>query len=67
MVATGLPVAPLGDSQGCGGEWCDRDRQTPSGTRTNTVTAGIIQRDRPHQCDLAKVQRVPYIQTDAAV
>jgi len=65
VVATGLPVAPLGDSSKVRpGEWAIAIGN-PLGL-DNTVTAGIISAtDRTNA--IGEGQRVPYIQTDAAV
>ena len=65
VVAEGLPTAPLGDSNDLRpGEWAIAIGN-PLGLN-NTVTAGIISAvDRTNA--LGSGQRVPYIQTDAAV
>ena len=65
VVADKLPVAPLGDSNDLKpGEWAIAIGN-PLGLN-NTVTAGIISAvDRTNA--LGSGQRVPYIQTDAAV
>lgn len=65
LVATGLPVAPLGDSTRLRpGEWAIAIGN-PFGL-DNTVTAGIISAIQRTNA-LGEGQRVPYIQTDAAV
>ena len=65
VVATGLPVAPLGDSSKVRpGEWAIAIGN-PLGL-DNTVTAGIISAIQRTNA-LGGGQRVPYIQTDAAV
>jgi S1-C subfamily serine protease len=65
VVATGLPVAPLGDSANVRpGEWAIAIGN-PLGL-DNTVTAGIISAIQRTNA-LGDGQRVPYIQTDAAV
>ncbi|MFM7268945.1 MAG: trypsin-like peptidase domain-containing protein [Cyanobium sp.] len=65
MVASRLPVAPLGDSAKVRpGEWAIAIGN-PLGL-DNTVTAGII--SAIHRTNaLGEGQRVPYLQTDAAV
>lgn len=65
VVATGLPVAPLGDSNKVRpGEWAIAIGN-PLGL-DNTVTAGIISAIQRTNA-LGEGQRVPYLQTDAAV
>jgi S1-C subfamily serine protease len=65
VVATGLPVAPLGDSSKLrAGEWAVAIGN-PFGL-DNTVTAGIISAIQRTNA-VGEGQRVPYIQTDAAV
>ncbi|MFN9629536.1 MAG: trypsin-like peptidase domain-containing protein [Cyanobacteriota bacterium] len=65
VVATGLPVAPLGDSSKVRpGEWAIAIGN-PLGL-DNTVTAGIISAIQRTNA-VGEGQRVPYIQTDAAV
>ena len=65
VVATGLPVAPLGDSSKLRpGEWAIAIGN-PFGL-DNTVTAGIISAIQRTNA-VGEGQRVPYIQTDAAV
>jgi S1-C subfamily serine protease len=65
LVATGLPVAPLGDSNKLRpGEWAIAIGN-PFGL-DNTVTAGIISAIQRTNA-VGEGQRVPYIQTDAAV
>jgi S1-C subfamily serine protease len=65
VVATGLPVAPLGDSGKLRpGEWAIAIGN-PFGL-DNTVTAGIISAIQRTNA-VGEGQRVPYIQTDAAV
>jgi len=65
VVATGLPVAPLGDSNKLRpGEWAIAIGN-PFGL-DNTVTAGIISAIQRTNA-VGEGQRVPYIQTDAAV
>lgn len=65
VVATGLPVAPLGDSTKLRpGEWAIAIGN-PFGL-DNTVTAGIISAIQRTNA-VGEGQRVPYIQTDAAV
>ena len=65
VVATRLPVAPLGDSAKLRpGEWAIAIGN-PLGL-DNTVTAGIISASQRTNA-LGEGQRVPYIQTDAAV
>ena len=65
VVATRLPVAPLGDSAKLRpGEWAIAIGN-PLGL-DNTVTAGIISAIQRTNA-LGEGQRVPYIQTDAAV
>jgi S1-C subfamily serine protease len=65
VVATNLPVAPLGDSAKLRpGEWAIAIGN-PLGL-DNTVTAGIISAIQRTNA-VGEGQRVPYIQTDAAV
>ena len=65
VVGSGLPVAPLGDSARVRpGEWAIAIGN-PLGL-DNTVTAGIISAIQRTNA-LGEGQRVPYIQTDAAV
>ena len=65
VVATKLPVAPLGDSSRVRpGEWAIAIGN-PLGL-DNTVTAGIISAIQRTNA-LGEGQRVPYLQTDAAV
>ncbi|MFN9660661.1 MAG: trypsin-like peptidase domain-containing protein [Cyanobacteriota bacterium] len=65
VVATGLPVAPLGDSNRVRpGEWAIAIGN-PLGL-DNTVTAGIISAIQRTNA-VGEGQRVPYLQTDAAV
>ncbi|MFM7642304.1 MAG: trypsin-like peptidase domain-containing protein [Cyanobium sp.] len=65
VVATGLPVAPLGDSSKVRpGEWAIAIGN-PLGL-DNTVTAGIISAIQRTNA-VGEGQRVPYLQTDAAV
>ncbi|WP_259730806.1 MULTISPECIES: trypsin-like peptidase domain-containing protein [Synechococcales] len=65
VVAQGLPVAPLGDSARVRpGEWAIAIGN-PLGL-DNTVTAGIISAIQRTNA-IGEGQRVPYIQTDAAV
>ncbi|MFM7652764.1 MAG: trypsin-like peptidase domain-containing protein [Vulcanococcus sp.] len=65
VAATGLPVAPLGDSTKVRpGEWAIAIGN-PLGL-DNTVTAGIISAVQRTNA-IGEGQRVPYIQTDAAV
>lgn len=65
VVAQGLPVAPLGDSAKVRpGEWAIAIGN-PLGL-DNTVTAGIISAIQRTNA-IGEGQRVPYIQTDAAV
>ena len=65
VVATGLPVAPLGDSNKVRpGEWAIAIGN-PLGL-DNTVTAGIISAIQRTNA-VGEGQRVPYLQTDAAV
>jgi S1-C subfamily serine protease len=65
VVASGLPVAPLGDSAKVKpGEWAIAIGN-PLGL-DNTVTAGIISAIQRTNA-LGEGQRVPYIQTDAAI
>jgi S1-C subfamily serine protease len=65
VVATGLPVATLGDSSKVRpGEWAIAIGN-PLGL-DNTVTAGIISAIQRTNA-LGEGQRVPYLQTDAAV
>ena len=65
LVATKLPVAPLGDSAKVRpGEWAIAIGN-PLGL-DNTVTAGIISAIQRTNA-LGEGQRVPYLQTDAAV
>jgi len=65
VAATGLPVAPLGDSAKVRpGEWAIAIGN-PLGL-DNTVTAGIISAVQRTNA-VGEGQRVPYIQTDAAV
>ena len=65
VAATGLPVAPLGDSGKVRpGEWAIAIGN-PLGL-DNTVTAGIISAVQRTNA-IGEGQRVPYIQTDAAV
>ncbi len=65
VVAGGLPVAPLGDSSKVRpGEWAIAIGN-PLGL-DNTVTAGIISAIQRTNA-IGEGQRVPYIQTDAAV
>ncbi|MCP9774812.1 trypsin-like peptidase domain-containing protein [Cyanobium sp. HWJ4-Hawea] len=65
VVASGLPVAPLGDSAKVRpGEWAIAIGN-PLGL-DNTVTAGIISAIQRTNA-LGEGQRVPYIQTDAAI
>ena len=65
VVAAGLPVAPLGDSTKLRpGEWAIAIGN-PFGL-DNTVTAGIISAIQRTNA-VGEGQRVPYIQTDAAV
>jgi S1-C subfamily serine protease len=65
VVAAGLPVAPLGDSGTVRpGEWAIAIGN-PLGL-DNTVTAGIISAIQRTNA-VGEGQRVPYIQTDAAV
>ncbi|MFM1798595.1 MAG: hypothetical protein RLZZ117_873 [Cyanobacteriota bacterium] len=65
VVATGLPVAPLGDSTKVRpGEWAIAIGN-PLGL-DNTVTAGIISAIQRTNA-VGEGQRVPYLQTDAAV
>ncbi|MCP9771751.1 trypsin-like peptidase domain-containing protein [Synechococcus sp. Tobar12-5m-g] len=65
VVAQGLPVAPLGDSTKVRpGEWAIAIGN-PLGL-DNTVTAGIISAIQRTNA-IGEGQRVPYIQTDAAV
>jgi S1-C subfamily serine protease len=65
VVASGLPVAPLGDSNTLRpGEWAIAIGN-PLGL-DNTVTAGIISAIQRTNA-VGEGQRVPYIQTDAAV
>ncbi len=65
VVAQGLPVAPLGDSSRVRpGEWAIAIGN-PLGL-DNTVTAGIISAIQRTNA-IGEGQRVPYIQTDAAV
>ena len=65
LAATGLPVAPLGDSNKVRpGQWAIAIGN-PLGL-DNTVTAGII--SAVHRTNaIGAGQRVPYLQTDAAV
>jgi S1-C subfamily serine protease len=65
VAATGLPVAPLGDSSKVKpGEWAIAIGN-PLGL-DNTVTAGIISAIQRTNA-LGEGQRVPYLQTDAAI
>jgi S1-C subfamily serine protease len=65
VAASGLPVAPLGDSSKVRpGEWAIAIGN-PLGL-DNTVTAGIISAVQRTNA-IGEGQRVPYIQTDAAV
>jgi S1-C subfamily serine protease len=65
VVAAGLPVAPLGDSNKVRpGEWAIAIGN-PLGL-DNTVTAGIISAIQRTNA-VGEGQRVPYLQTDAAV
>ncbi|MFN9623969.1 MAG: trypsin-like peptidase domain-containing protein [Cyanobacteriota bacterium] len=65
VVASGLPVAPLGDSSKVRpGEWAIAIGN-PLGL-DNTVTAGIISAIQRTNA-VGEGQRVPYLQTDAAV
>ncbi|MEN9495678.1 MAG: hypothetical protein RLZZ137_718 [Cyanobacteriota bacterium] len=65
VAATGLPVAPLGDSATVRpGEWAIAIGN-PLGL-DNTVTAGIISAVQRTNA-VGEGQRVPYLQTDAAV
>ncbi|MEB3261163.1 MAG: trypsin-like peptidase domain-containing protein [Cyanobacteriota bacterium] len=65
VVAAGLPVAPLGDSSKVRpGEWAIAIGN-PLGL-DNTVTAGIISAIQRTNA-VGEGQRVPYLQTDAAV
>jgi len=65
VAATGLPVAPLGDSAKVRpGEWAIAIGN-PLGL-DNTVTAGIISAVQRTNA-VGEGQRVPYLQTDAAV
>ena len=65
VVASGLPVAPLGDSNKVRpGEWAIAIGN-PLGL-DNTVTAGIISAIQRTNA-VGEGQRVPYLQTDAAV
>ena len=65
VAAAGLPVAPLGDSEKVRpGEWAIAIGN-PLGL-DNTVTAGIISAVQRTNA-IGEGQRVPYIQTDAAV
>ncbi len=65
VAATGLPLAPLGDSSKVKpGEWAIAIGN-PLGL-DNTVTAGIISAIQRTNA-LGEGQRVPYLQTDAAI
>ena len=65
VVASKLPVAPLGDSSRVRpGEWAIAIGNPPG--LDNTVTAGIISAIERTNA-VGEGQRVPYIQTDAAV
>jgi len=65
LAASGLPVAPLGDSSKVKpGEWAIAIGN-PLGL-DNTVTAGIISAIQRTNA-LGEGQRVPYLQTDAAI